>query len=278
MIRSENLSNVFAAFVAAQAELPSITRSKTVKVSTRNGGTYNFKYAPLDTVIDTVKPIYAKHGLSVTQLLSVNGIETLVVHESGEFFGSTFPIDEYLYKRVKEVVDGKVVYDREPISPQEIGSLVTYLKRYAYGAINHLALDDDDDGNHATGNTAVETTPPKRAPKPPKEEVKAAKEDVKPRVPKPPKEDPAPAPEPEPEPDVEDEPPFEVDGELVFDEVYEAKLREKLLANNDVPSMMAELQSIMKEIKSTHGDKKKEEFRVKFQPLVVKLGNELANR
>jgi len=275
MLKSESLSNVFAAFVAAQSELPSITRTKTVKVNTRTGGSYNFKYAPLDTVIDTVKPIYAKHGLSVTQLLSVNGIETFVIHESGEYFGSTFPIEEYLYKTVKNVVDGKTVLDREPIGPQELGSIVTYLKRYAYGAINHLALDDDDDANGPSGNKVEEqpqsvkptVKPPTKAPSKPAEKP-VAKEEPK-------AETPAPAAE---------ESPFEADetgngwSAEPWDEVYETKLYEHLSSFGTIPEIMKEVQAIMKDVQSVHNAAKKEEWRVKFQPVVIKIGQERANQ
>ena len=41
------------------------------------------------------------------------------------------------------------------MSPQEIGSAITYISRYALSLALGLATEDDDDANHASGNTAT---------------------------------------------------------------------------------------------------------------------------
>ena len=56
------------------------------------------------------------------------------MHESGEFIMET-----YQMKPVKN-------------DPQGIGSSITYQRRYALGAVLGLNIDDDDDGNGASGN------------------------------------------------------------------------------------------------------------------------------
>ena len=45
--------------------------------------------------------------------------------------------------------------------PQGVGSCITYQRRYAIGAILCLNIDDDDDANIASGNTA-QKEPPKK--------------------------------------------------------------------------------------------------------------------
>lgn len=47
--------------------------------------------------------------------------------------------------------------------PQGVGSCITYQRRYAIGAILCLNIDDDDDANIASGNTAQKEQPRKTA-------------------------------------------------------------------------------------------------------------------
>jgi hypothetical protein len=101
------------------------------------------KYATLDGIIATVKPLLAKHGLFVLQMLSGNGenvgIQTIVMHESGE----------YMESPVLTIKPSKN-------DPQGVGSATTYGKRYSYVATLSLpiGIDADDDGNAASNITA----------------------------------------------------------------------------------------------------------------------------
>ncbi len=45
----------------------------------------------------------------------------------------------------------------ESFGPQQIGSAVTYMKRYAYCGMLGIASDEDDDGNAAAGNTVQDS-------------------------------------------------------------------------------------------------------------------------
>lgn len=138
------------AFAKAQGEFPSIGKTKTVKVRTNTGGEYTFSYAPLETIIAAVKPVLAKHGLAVTQLLEQvdgrPGLRTELRHSSGGVLGSSFPLPMV------------------PESAQKLGSLLTYLRRYTITAILGIATEDDDDGAQAAGATVAEqprnTAPP----------------------------------------------------------------------------------------------------------------------
>ena len=134
------MSALAKALAEAQAEFPVIERGKEVRVQTKNGGSYTFSYAPLEVINAAVRPILGKHGLSVSQLLgNIDGkpaLRTLLLHADGEQLEDSCPLP----------VNGDM-------SAQEFGSLVTYFRRYALVAVLGIATEEDDDGNHASGNT-----------------------------------------------------------------------------------------------------------------------------
>lgn len=138
-------AQLFAAFSKAQAEFPPITRGRDVEVQTKSGGKYTFAYATLAAILADVKPVLSQHGLAVTQLLTAAddgrpAIRTMLVHEGGGFIDGCLPIK----------TDG--------MNPQEVGSLVTYCRRYALVSLLGIAPEDDDDANKATGNQARGST------------------------------------------------------------------------------------------------------------------------
>ena len=138
-MRFEAVKALNAALAAAQGEFTAIAREKQVKVETRTGGTYEFSYAPLDAILTAVRPVLSRHGLSVTQRLEDvggrPGLRTELRHAEGGVLGASFPLATV------------------PESPQQLGSLLTYLRRYALVALLGVATEDDDDGNTASGNT-----------------------------------------------------------------------------------------------------------------------------
>jgi hypothetical protein len=90
--------------------------------------------------MDEVRPILAKHGLTVIQGMTVphtddNGavrsfvLETMLLHKSGEFLtnAAVMPVSKN--------------------DAQGVGSAITYGRRYGVSALLALATDEDDDGN-----------------------------------------------------------------------------------------------------------------------------------
>lgn len=134
------------ALAAAQGEFPPIARDKQVTVQTRTGAAYTFSYAPLDTILACVRPALSKHRLALTQLLADNGagpnLVTELRHADGALIRSTMKLPAH---------DG---------GPQALGSLLTYMRRYAIVAILGIAAEEDDDGNQAQGNAAKAAAPP----------------------------------------------------------------------------------------------------------------------
>ncbi len=132
-------SALYAALARAQGAFPPIPRTRTVRVQTKTGGSYEFSYAPLDTVFEKVRPALSEEGIAVTQILDSSGSEqvlrTMLLHADGGTLESVWPM-------------------RAGGTPQEFGSALTYLRRYALVALLGIASEEDDDGNHASGNTS----------------------------------------------------------------------------------------------------------------------------
>ena len=129
--------NLAAALVAFQGAVKAIPKQRTAQIPTKSGGSYRYRYADLSDIWDAIREPLFSNGLAVTQLLTTRtagtiGIRTRVMHTSGEFDEDTIDI----------AIAGK--------SAQEVGSSLTYYKRYALGAALGLATDEDDDGQGAT--------------------------------------------------------------------------------------------------------------------------------
>jgi len=110
------------------------------------------KYATLSNIQEAIRQPLQDAGLTYVQFPDGNnGLTTILMHsESGEYIQATYvmhPAPSY----DKEKDGNKVIWRSEPyVSPQGLGSAITYARRYALGAILGLNIDDDDDGNAAS--------------------------------------------------------------------------------------------------------------------------------
>src|SRR5690606_30331183 len=82
------------------------------------------------------RPVLKKHGLAFSQFVDDGGLTTILLHESGEWIEARTSFDGISYS-----------------TAQELGSAITYLRRYALTAALGIAADEDDDGNVNAGNT-----------------------------------------------------------------------------------------------------------------------------
>ena len=132
MNRSESIENLAKAFVKFQSEV-------TNPANTADNPFFKSKYAPLNEVLNLVRPILTKYGLSIIQSPSAQGdsvtVTTMILHESGEWIR----LDPLTLKADKNTAQG-------------IGSAITYARRYALSAALGISSEDDDDGNIASGN------------------------------------------------------------------------------------------------------------------------------
>ncbi|OOZ76553.1 recombinase [Bacillus cereus] len=129
MNRSETIAKLAKSLVLFNSEVNKIAKDADNPFFKNN-------YATLDTIIDEIRPILSKHGLSIMQIPSGDGqnvtLKTLLLHESGEWLES----DELTMKPVKN-------------DPQAVGSCITYARRYSLAAFLSLNTGEDDDGNGA---------------------------------------------------------------------------------------------------------------------------------
>jgi hypothetical protein len=99
---------------------------------------YRSKYASLDTIVEQVGPILAKHEL-VWSTLPVND-------EQGR------PALRYrlAHAPTGEVLEGTMPLLLSKPDAQGMGSAITYARRYSLCAVLNLVADDDDDGHAAS--------------------------------------------------------------------------------------------------------------------------------
>ena len=133
MNKSETIGKLATSLVKAQNEVKHAIKDA-------KNPFFKSKYADLTTIIDTVKPALNKHGITVLQIIVPEGVETVLLHESGEFVSGITPI---------------VVAKQN--DPQALGSAVTYARRYGLQAMLSIGADDDD-AEGAMGRKTV-TTP-----------------------------------------------------------------------------------------------------------------------
>lgn len=133
-MQTENVADLSAALAKAQASM---------KAATFNRVNPHFKnrYADLAAVLDAIRVPLADNGLSITQTTEIRDggfvLVTTLRHASGQSVSSEYPL---------------------PVAakPQELGSALTYARRYSLSAIACIAADDDDDaeGARETGQTS----------------------------------------------------------------------------------------------------------------------------
>lgn len=120
------MKNLLAKMLAVQKDMKPIEK-------TDDNPFFKSKYFSIDTVISELKPILNKHGLVVTQPLSLEGLTTQVSDpESGESMSWTTPLPQ------------------NP-DPQKQGAIITYFRRYSLVSLFMLQGENDDDGNSASG-------------------------------------------------------------------------------------------------------------------------------
>ena len=139
-----NLENanaaLFAAIAQAQGEVENATKSAT-------NSHFKNRYADLAEVLNTVRPVFARHGLAIIQSVSSDQqlvtVATTIAHKEGGFVTSSMSCTSPTSK------------------VQDLGSMVTYLRRYSIAAMTCISQADDD-GNAASQRPAKASTEPQK--------------------------------------------------------------------------------------------------------------------
>lgn len=135
--QSDTIDALCAAFVAAQAEFPSVPKETRGQV-----GNAVRMYADLATVIETLQPILARHDLGYVQFPSTGtpghvAVTTRLIHKSGQW------------------MEDEVLMPAGNNGAQGVGSGITYARRYSLLAVLGVAADDDDGAAASQGTRAA---------------------------------------------------------------------------------------------------------------------------
>lgn len=132
MRTSDQLDQLATALAKAQGELENASK-------TSSNPHFKSKYADLAEVLNTVRPVFSKHNLSLVQSPSYNpetgvvSVTSLLMHASGQWIQDTASAPA------------------TKLDAQGVGSCVTYLRRYSAAAFAGCAQEDDD-ANSAVGH------------------------------------------------------------------------------------------------------------------------------
>lgn len=152
MNQSEQIDKLAEALAKAQGSFGAVVKDKVAQVRSEKGN-YSYAYADLSSVIDAVRPALSANGLAYLQMITPGQpaiLITRLIHSSGQWIESSYPF----------VMQGRA---------QEIGSALTYARRYSLTALVGVVAEDDDDGNAADGNKAETGKKPSSKPaQPPK--------------------------------------------------------------------------------------------------------------
>ena len=141
MEKSESIQKLSEALVLAQKEFKTAIK-KSVNPYFRS------KYANYTEVLSCVKEALNNHGISILQPIHANRVETILLHESGEYISSFTEI--YTTPTIVKNRNDEIIHTY--IKPQDYGSAITYARRYALSSLLAIDSDEDDDGNVANGN------------------------------------------------------------------------------------------------------------------------------
>ena len=131
MTQSENITELLVALEAVQSELPTMPK---------NTPAYGYKYADLDTITQTIKPILHKHGIAYLQSIGGTSQEqmtltTRVFNTKGQYIEDTAFLP--------------VITSTKNNAAQTLGMSITYMRRYALCAMLGITSDEDTDVNSA---------------------------------------------------------------------------------------------------------------------------------
>lgn len=128
-------NNLNKKFMQVLNEVPNFSTDETA-----NAGSRTYKYLNLATLLKNIKPIFEKHDIAFSQRVTFDGpgdgrqtlgtVETIIFDENEQQTVCEYPF----------FVTG---------DPQQVGSAITYARRYSLTTVLGIFPDKDDDGSYA---------------------------------------------------------------------------------------------------------------------------------
>lgn len=128
-------SNLSKKFMQVLNEVPNFSTDETA-----NAGSRTYKYLSLATLLKNIKPIFEKYDIAFSQRVTFDGtgdgrqtlgtVETIIFDENEQQVVCEYPF----------FVTG---------DPQQVGSAITYARRYSLTTVLGIFPDKDDDGGYA---------------------------------------------------------------------------------------------------------------------------------
>lgn len=128
-------NNLYTRFMKVLNEVPNFVTDETAQAGNRT-----YKYLNLATILKTIKPVFEKHGLAFSQRVTfdnagearqvIGKVETIIFDDKDLIVACSYPF----------FVTG---------DPQQVGSAITYARRYSLYAVLGIFPDKDDDGAYA---------------------------------------------------------------------------------------------------------------------------------
>lgn len=128
-------NNLYTRFIRVLNEVPNFVTDETAQAGNRT-----YKYLNLATILKTIKPVFEKHGLAFSQRVTfdnagearqvIGTVETIIFDDKDLMVACSYPF----------FVTG---------DPQQVGSAITYARRYSLYAVLGIFPDKDDDGAYA---------------------------------------------------------------------------------------------------------------------------------
>jgi hypothetical protein len=122
---SEQIDQLAAALIKAQKEIKHPTFNAEGQAGQRR-----YPYADLKAILDVVRPAWNEQGIAIVQGPCGSTLTTMAVHESGQWMAADYELPT-------------------ECTPQQMGSAITYGKRYSLAAMAGVHAEQDDDAAEA---------------------------------------------------------------------------------------------------------------------------------
>lgn len=130
------LKGLHSKLAFVQNEMPALQKSAIATVVTKQGGTFQYKYVTLDQILEKLLPLCQEVGIVFYQYPIDGCLETIVADIENP--------DDKISCRIP------LIGINDKSTMQQIGSSLTYSRRYSLSCIFELACDFDDDAKLAS--------------------------------------------------------------------------------------------------------------------------------